>query len=180
MPEISGDDTGRLLERFSEEAYEAGSEACQNLREAAGRNPDMAMALLDTLPGLIDSWALYTLSYLESLEDTGKIGELVDKLPSIVLSLVTSVYGLELGVPVAVLLLIPAGPLTKVIAKCGRSTREPVAEPSPFEARLRATIMSAQASVYRVYFAASSMLEEEPPGGGENLWKPRDMRLMYI
>ena len=176
---LQGDVSEKALEKFSEEAYKAGLEACRDVRELMSKNPDLVFAMLDTLPGLIDNWAYYTVAYIESVSETEKLRELLDNLPSIVLSLVSSVYGAELGVPIAALLLIPAGPLTAAIAKCGYESKDPVVEPaSPLEARLRATVLSAQASVYRVYFSLVSAIEEEEEAG--SLWRPREARLLYM
>ena len=173
-----GDAPEKALEKFGEEAYNAGLEACRDIRELTGKNPDLILTMLDTLPGLIDSWAYYTISYIEGTSEAGKLKELMDNLPSIVLSLVSSVYGISLGVPLAALLLIPAGPLTAAIAKCGYESEEPIVEPaSPLEARLRATVLSAQASVYRVYFSLAAAIEEEEAG---SLWRPREARLLHM
>ena len=168
---------GDLLARFSEEAARAGMEACRDLRRLMMEKPDMIATIIDTLPTVLDSWAMYQLSLADAVEKPDKIKEIIDNIPSTVLSVLVSIYGEESGTSLAVLSLIPASPLLVSLAGCGRE--EKLVEPSSsVEARLRAVLLQAQSIVYRVYFDLASLLAHS--GEEENLWRPREMRYLYI
>ena len=184
MPEGNGGkpETGSVAERFGEEAEKAGAAACRDLMSELAGRPEMLAAVIDTLPAVLEGWAGYQVSLAGYLEDAAKVREMIELIPSEVLSILSTIYGPDIGVPLAVLVLVPGRIHVKVVSNCGREEGKPIEEPrSPSEARLRAALFEAHTTVYRVYFELASLISHEEEGEHETrLWKPRDMRIIYI
>jgi hypothetical protein len=170
-----------IIARFSRETVRAGQRACEELKDAFQENPEMLSTVLETLVPLLDDWASYHMALADMLGDPEKIKTVTSEIPSIVYSILSSVYGEKVGEPLAVLVLLPGSSLIQVISKCGHKTKKPIVEPNSWEARLRATILQGQTIVYRVYFQLSGLIEEEESASAEEgLWRPEELRFLYM
>ncbi len=169
-----------LAAKFGEEATEAALQACRELREIIGERPDLGSVIIETLPSVVDAWIGYQLSLVELFQEPEQLQKLISEIPSIVLSIMSTIYGSKAGFPLSVLILVPASPLMKALGSCGRGKDKLVDPPSGLEAELRATIFQAQSLVYRMYFELHNILGEGLEEEERTLWKPHTARLLYI
>ena len=182
MPEGNTGKPESVAEKFGEEAEKAGAAACRSLMSELAGRPEMLAAVIDTLPAVLEGWAGYQVSLAGYLEDPEKVKEMMELIPSEVLSILSTVYGPDIGAPLAVVLLVPGRIHVKIVSNCGREKGEPIEEPrSPSEARLRAALFEAHTTVYRVYFELASLISHEEKEAHEaKLWRPREMRILHI
>ncbi len=144
------------FERFRGEAEKAGGEACRGLARIFSEKPWFPLVLAETLPVVVDSWA----QYVEGLAGYlgGELrGRVLDELGPGLAGFLAGVYGVDAGVYLALLAMLPAGVFVEVLSKCGAGLGEEEA------VRLRVALAYAHSTVYRVYFE----LWGSGDGGGE-------------
>ena len=153
------------LEKAKAEAEKAGAEACRDLLSALAERPWLLEPLAETLPGLVEAFASYYADVYEYLENEEARKDIMESLPGSLASFLSSVYGVDVGVPLALILLLPASVIVDGLSKCGSGEARPPR--SEGEARLRASIAVSQTTLYRLYFDLISNSEGIPPIAGE-------------
>ena len=153
-----------------EEAYKLVRESCRRLYDHMSSG--MLKLVVETLPDAVLSFVEYRSAFARFLREAGDTKELektIDEFPEDLFAYVTSLYGVSIGLDLAVLLLAPPAALYRGLLECGEDNA------SVEHAKFRVVLGSTNSIVHSGLLG----MAEGVVGLEKITWKPpRDARLI--